>query len=325
MVASGPLNGLCQEVPLAELQAFVTALKHAMPNDSGEFYFYTDCLWLITSYQSGRTFCTDAMHAGAHLWRLLYKYVDDIFADETFVKLIKVKSHTAFAANLTSPEDTFRWGGHAIADEYAKQGAGMHPCDSFALDATKIAEAMVTQTALFIARMGVWRWDRYGRPAKEALPSAPPIRLHTVKPPELKGHKPCLEKLNRWRCLMCMSSAESLAALRRWPCLDQCEERVVQKHALMQTGDITFCRLCGFYSASRTRGLRQPCVPITSSSRADRLAQLLAGRHPTKRFLVGKPRSLPLCGEWMMLQKLAERFQREETDSDLDLQEADAI
>ena len=73
---------------------------------------------------------------------------------------------------------------------------------------------------------------------------------------------------------------------------------------LMQAGDISFCRKCGFYSDSRTRGLKTPCGPVTSHSRADRLALLLEGRHPTKRFLIGKPRSLPLYGEWVLLDAL---------------------
>ena len=306
VVAFGPLNGLCQEVPIAELHALLFAVKHAMPDERGQFRFYTDCLWLITSYNAGRISCTDGMHVGAHLWRQLFKLVDDIFAEESCLQLIKVKSHTAFAACLDSPEDTFRWGGNAIADDFAKQGASRHPSDICALEATKVAEAVVTQTALFIARMGVWRWDRYGRPAKQALPITTPSGPRAVKPARVGKHKPCLEKLGRWRCTLCMSSAETLSVLRRWPCIDQDEGQTLQSHKLMQAGDVTFCRVCGYYSGGRTRGLRERCSPITSSSRADRLALLLNGRHPTKYFLIGKPRSLPLYGEWMKLHNLKE-------------------
>ena len=253
VVAYGPLLGPCQEVPLAELQALVFTIQHVLPNNAGEFTFFTDCAWLLSSFAAGRESCTGASHVGAHLWKAFYRALDDAFENETKLTLVKVKSHTAFAANIASSEDNFRWGGNAIADTHAKKGAHMHPSDEHALNNVKVAEAAVTQVALYLARFAVWRRQSFGKPATEAhqkqgqLPYKP-------RPPALAGHRPCLEKQGRWRCVLCLSSAESLGVLRRWPCAVQQCDRPLKKHQLMIAGDLIFCSVCGFYSESRTRG-----------------------------------------------------------------------
>ena len=72
----GALPGLLQEVPLAELFAFIMAIAYSVPDGQGKFTFHTDCKWVLDSYNAGWTSCTASSHMEAALWRWLFRLVD---------------------------------------------------------------------------------------------------------------------------------------------------------------------------------------------------------------------------------------------------------
>ena len=300
-IAYGPLGGPVQEVPIAELYSLIFGLNHAMPAADGTFEYFTDCSWVQTSYEAGEAYCTSAGQMAAPLWKKLFRSVRDLFADQGHrLKITKVKAHASFASVAESPEAKFLWGGNALADRYAKLGAERHPQDEMRIEAGKVATGLVREVAMYLGRVAVWRLEQYGRPAVEKSEGDAGILLPPVRRPRhLNGHKPCLEHAGRWRCIVCLSSAECLMVLGRWPCLS--DDSVHVAHCLWQAWQITFCIRCGYYSESRTRNLRKRCCPPTAS-RVRRLELMVEGRHPTKRFFVGKPKPLHLVGEWAALE-----------------------
>ena len=120
------------------------------------------------------------------------------------------------------------------------------------------------------------------------------------------GHRVVLDKGMRWRCLLCLSSAESLKEIRRWQCVKTAGQ-TNSTHRLQQAGEFVFCVSCGYYSNQRCRSLAFACTPPGPKdfSRKRRLELLIAGRHPTKRFHIGKVVAFDARAEWQLLRACA--------------------
>ena len=59
-------------------------------------------------------------------------------------------------------------------------------------------------------------------------------------------------------------------------------------HALLQTGALTWCRVCGAYSEKRIQQLLGTCTgPAGKGPRQSQLARLLRGRHPASNEVIG--------------------------------------
>ena len=131
----GALPGAIQEVPIAELYAFMVAMTYAMPDGEGCFSFYTDCLWVVNSYKNGAASCTAANHVGAALWTKVYRLIDDRFPNRSQVRVLKVKAHTSISDCEGSIDLLWLRAGNEMADKGAKTGAAFHPSEIEMLEA----------------------------------------------------------------------------------------------------------------------------------------------------------------------------------------------
>ena len=92
------LPGLMQEVPLAEVYAFIMAITHSLPDDAGCFTYYIDCKWVVDSFEAGWSRCTSADYVGAVLWIQLFRVIDGRFVDARKVFASKVKAHSSVSS-----------------------------------------------------------------------------------------------------------------------------------------------------------------------------------------------------------------------------------
>ena len=190
-----------------------------------------------------------------------------------------------------------------MADIVAKKAASLHPSCPEVLAKLAKAEDLVTAAATFCARAGAWRLETFGRVKSKIVETASSERHDVVAPAPLKlgGHRPCLEAGSlRWRCVLCLRSAESVQGLRRTQCSATFPTTgVLRKHALWQAGYLTFCRKCSCFSTKRTYGLKTAClgaVPPHSVYR-QRLDRMMVGRHPLSNILMGSPGPVNLVQE----------------------------
>ena len=101
VLVCGALPGPAQEVPLAELYALYVALRFAMPNSSGCFEFFTDCLWIISSFRKGEQHCTSAGCWGAAMWKKVFALVRSLLGENDGASkliLTKVKAHSSLVS-----------------------------------------------------------------------------------------------------------------------------------------------------------------------------------------------------------------------------------
>ena len=99
------------------------AIRHAEPDDKGQFTFYTDCKWVLDSFCAGPSNCTASSHVGSALWRKLFNAIDDVFLDISKVHVLKVRAHTSVSECMGSLELLWLRAGNTIADIGAKMGA----------------------------------------------------------------------------------------------------------------------------------------------------------------------------------------------------------
>ena len=102
---------------MAELYAFIMAMTHSFGDSQGCFTFYTDCKWVIDSYQSGWSACTASSYVASALWRKLFNLVYDRFGDCSKVRLVKVKAHTSVASCAGDPNMVWMRGGNAYCGQ----------------------------------------------------------------------------------------------------------------------------------------------------------------------------------------------------------------
>ena len=148
---------------------------------------------------------------------------------------MKVRAHKAFSSVNGDPEETYRWGGNKIADQHAKLGSRMHPIDERIVEHAKVALGSISQVAMLIARIAVWRLYTYDKVHEHGTA---PSFTKKPSPVDVDLHRPCFEGVAmRWRCMRCLSSAETLSTMRRLPCLPV---QVLSEHKLWMAGDIFF-------------------------------------------------------------------------------------
>ena len=206
-----------QEVPLAELFAFLMVLRHALLDPLGSFIFYTDCSWLVTSYAKGAAYCTSSGCVGAGLWQTVFRAIGELVDDTSCIKVIKVKAHRSYAEVASDPEQSYLWAGNHLADKLAKMGAAVHACDKQLLEYTAKAKLVVKDVAVVIAKVNTARVDAYGKP--ERLQDCEgPKKFASITAVNARSHKPILDRALRWRCCRCIRGADTLEGLRRKEC-----------------------------------------------------------------------------------------------------------
>ena len=74
LVASGPLPGMIQTVPLAELHHLSVSLRHAEPR----LDISTECYSIIALIWLGKNACFNHTRQGFHSWTRIWFHLDDL-------------------------------------------------------------------------------------------------------------------------------------------------------------------------------------------------------------------------------------------------------
>ena len=120
----------------------------------------------------------------------------------------------------------------------------------------------------------------------------------------------CLDPSFRWRCAVCLRTANNARALEQFPCLTRGRATPAAIHRLTQCGPYIYCRRCGAYSGVRTKLLKKDCVlpehPTTVRNHVRVIESLGNRRHPRSGVLVATqlqgPKPIHLIDEWRLLQ-----------------------
>ena len=251
VLLNGALPGPIQEVPLAELYAFVLAVSNSRPDEHGNFLYYSDCAWVVDSFAKGWSYCTAAGQMGAIMWRRLYAAIDDRYPHTSCIGVQKVKAHISVADCAGDTELLFFRGGNVIVDRAAKEGAARHPQDDAVIAKLNSALIMSKEVAKFLGCAAERRWKIGKQELKAARKRAvedsstqdrdcePPIKRRKTS----TRHRACLDPALRWRCAICLKTANTAAALAKVECIDLGEQYTpAQKHDLWQA--LFRCALC---------------------------------------------------------------------------------
>ena len=224
----GALPGLVQEVPLSEFVALVQGVTNSVPDDKGNFSFYTDCMWVIDSYHRGWSSCTGAGHIGSIFWRRFSSQVDEKLGSTRHLLLEKVKAHISLAACGGDNELIYLRGVTQLSTK--EQGNGPHftaPARPPSISSKKAVFA-AKEVAMFIGRVGEFRYNRHkdlldnARKARKDVP-APPRPAAAPLPVRVPQHRACLDPALRWRCAVCLVTANTAKALGRISCVSSAE------------------------------------------------------------------------------------------------------
>ena len=329
VVAFGPVPGPVQEVPLAESLALIVFLKNCLPGEDGVVTFYTDCKWVITSIEDGELAITHPMKRFAGTWKEFYRVMDDVLADRSLLKIVKVKGHMTWAGCQGDEVLTFRKRGNDLADTFAKRGAGQHPVSEQDLVRIKRCRFIQPILAKFVTRLAIHRRKIFGtnvipvRPLARRIVSKSTVSEEAFRASSLyahwtEGHRICLDPSTlRLRCTICMTSADTAATLRKTECKPQ---GVALMHCLWRLEQFVFCRSCGSYSAVRTLKLGSMCGGSPANKPADeRRIRMLAGKHPVANVEIGMPYPVVMWDEWhSQLQELIDGQSPDDLRSELE-------
>ena len=309
VTACGALPGPLQEVPVAELMALMFFLRHSLPNSEGALWFYTDCEWVVATFARGEAYATHPMRRFAGVWKALFKILDDVLPDRLCLNIVKVKAHASVISCDGDEELLFLKRGNDEADAKAKEGAARHPSNEADLIRLKRCNLVQPVVAKYVARLGVWRRNRYGRDVVPARPPSCRVRHKSSLAVELcipsdpststpQGHRICSDPFSlRLRCVRCMASAENALTLAKQQCIPQ---SLLGNHKIWRIDGIIFCRDCGAYSERRTLKLGGRCLGFPSSTSAEqRRLRMLNGVHPTNKLPIGMPRPDRFWDTWL--------------------------
>ena len=272
--AYGPLPGWEQDTPLAELWGFLQCLNHALPPVT----YHTDCTFVSDGFAKGPEHTAGGGHMYAHVWRQVWKKVDDLGREN--VDCTWIKGHSTWNDVLEGVITQWLREGNRAADDSAKLGASLHPDISEHVKRFTFRCQTVIIAAKFIARINAHVMkelpdatpDRRRKPTKERLPRPPR--------PEVKHGHDITATCQRVFCWTCRRSAKTQELLEARPCRPNAPD----DHNLWQVGDHVFCIKCGARSRQRIRLLGKACQQKpTSATKAHELKQLKEGRVPSGR------------------------------------------
>jgi len=284
-------------------------VRHSLPDCDGNLTFYTDCEWVLSSFNLGEAYATHPMRRFAGAWKVLFKILDDVLSDRMCLHIIKVKAHASVVSCGGDEELLFLRRGNCEADAKAKEGAARHPSNEADLIRLKRCSDVQPIVAKYLARLGVWRRKSYGR---EVVPARPPSSRVRIKAsltaaqcapcspsaPTAQGHRVGADPVSmRLRCILCMASADCAATLAKQQCIPQNFEG---NHSIWRIDGLIFCKSCGAYSEKRTIKLSGRCDGTPASTSAgERRVRMLNGNHPISNLPIGVPRPDRFWDTWL--------------------------
>ena len=277
-VAYGPLIRPRQDVPAAELTAFLTYLLHVLPEEDGRVCYYTDCSWLRDTFLRGEMAATDGWAVHADLWKKVFHKVNDIGRESVDVKW--TKAHRSINA-ATSRQEAFEILGNNRVDKAAKTGADMHVFDEQAWKRVDNMHKASTKVAKFISRTMVWRATHHGVEAPRLQHTQG--RACAALLQDRGGRHEVAVCGNGLRCIRCLATSTSTTFYDR-----KCEGANETCHKIWRLGPYIFCVNCGAYSAARTHKLGNTCTAPTQRTQ-ERLRTMLRGKDPKNGELIGRP------------------------------------
>jgi len=248
--AFGPVAGVMQEVPLAELLAVLHTVERALP----PLTVYSDCAYVVDSWKQGREYCVSQQGRFTRVWRQLF----DLLAVFGEFKLVKVKAHATRTDIEKGKSSEWLRAGNGAADQAAKWGARLHPSNDkvaagyrFVVDEMAKTLAWIGEASTIIARPQV------GVGKARPLPSLERPR------PKPKG-------------------VVAVAPI----CVPAIDREVGVSHrtfeAAFSDGDVVIiCSRCGAYAGRRSVRLKGACVPTVATRR--QRARVTDGKHPSGR------------------------------------------
>lgn len=277
-----------RRIKRAELWAVVQALRHAAP----PLVVHTDHLGIVTGIARGRAWCVAARRPHADIWLALWGFLESLNGNEAetlrsspAVSVRHCKAHRAAKAvlELQGPDRQVALG-NGVADLLAKAGAVL---DTGSGRDQTLADSKVTWALEHIA----WWHNEVGDfedvalravappplpPAQgDLLGRALPLDIGPARPHNLEPRRKGEVANGGVRCLSCprwSSTSRGEERTRKQECRgpalppkDEADRRsetfiCLNGHALMESGSLTWCLLCGCYTETRSRGLKTACL-----------------------------------------------------------------
>ena len=280
----GPLIYPIQDIPPAELMAFIQYTANAV--DDKSLVFYSDCDWVITGAAAGPCGTTAAAHVCADLWEELWRLND---TRKFPISAGKVKAHRKATEVVIGTREHLLREGNCHADAAAKMGLEAHHVDAVAVDDARKLEAVVKSIARFLVAMQLIvakagdDADKLDRRTKHARKKAALVRIVHNKGIS-RTHAP-VKMDGGVRCLWCNRRAASRQALARISCTQ------APGHELWKSDDLLVCKKCGAFSEHRTQLLKRACTENPDSfAMARRRRVFIDNQHPTRDVDIPPPR-----------------------------------
>jgi len=237
--AHGPLPGLVQEVPAAELYAFTFYLKHAVSFDDGTYTYNTDCQWVIDVWGAGEQASTYGLSVHVGLWKAAFRAGRDVGIQS--VRLLKVRAHRS-VKSCVSRQDGIERHANNFVDVEAKRGATLHPTNRNVSLRVARSAAAVPMVGKYLSRLAVWAREHGFLSSNVASQSASAPQCRYTGHIQNQHISAFDVKSLRWRCRVCHLSAVEEPFLARLPC-EPLAAGVA--HAMWEVGGILFCMRCG--------------------------------------------------------------------------------
>ena len=251
--AHGPLPGIMQAVPAAELFAFYMYLVHAMPAGNGSYTYTTDCQWVIDTWHIGKEAACNGWAHHAGLWRKVFQRAEDLGTNLIFIR--KVKAHLK-VQDAETPAKRMILQANSWADAKARQGVLMHPGSEDHRNKIKNIRNLVIQNAKYAA--SVLLHFCTSNPVKDKYERPPPA-VRQVEDGlscwRSDQHVPfrVSQQCQRWRCAVCMGSTSLELS-------GKCVHDVVTLgHRMWHLAQYVYCSRCGCLSDKRCGKLWSQC------------------------------------------------------------------
>ena len=266
------------------------AISAALDLASSPLGMWSDCTGVIKYFDHGLAWASDSTRCAGSIWRSISQRHADV--SKVCLGIGHVKAHRS-DDEADDNVDAVHIKGNRLADEYAKQGASLHPADDDSTLSHRLLRHRIKLVLRHIAAcLALWPAPLiHHRRAK---------RLRAIITAKPVGHFPSdlTWSFGRWRCPVWCGS---FSKLPRHPCPR--ESKVLKEVLGTQRGHrlwaacvvdgtpLLYCKLCGCSSSSKGVGLLKYCqgrAPGTYGTSAG-LKRIHKGFHPWKPLRICKP------------------------------------
>ena len=259
----------------------------------GHVTVHVDNAEVVHGMQRGATYCLGHTNKHAHLWRLVWRKLEDFGGNHTdWLEVVHVPAHTSQADVDAGVLSSFERAGNARADTLARAQAVLAGPPAAVLTAAARLRSMQHCICLWIGEATVRSFcfvvpDSTPAPPRRLVPPAAPRRAPAPAPPTAPHGPPRRVRMRLW------SKTSPLAACRYARDVDAVRARALG-HAAHRTAAVLWCSRCGAYADGHRRwraaGLTRLCTGLAATVASSRQRLLLQrGRHPVTRAALEGP------------------------------------